>query len=262
MLKSLIVLDILNFLDELAPFKTAEDFDNVGLLVGDINEKVHNVMVTLDLTKEVLKEAKEKKTDLIITHHPIIFNPLKKILKDDLVFDILQSKISVISAHTNLDKAEYGVSFFLASSLGLLDILKVDSDMEFLRVGKLKEPLNSEEFILYVSAKLKSFVRATISSKKIEKVGVVSGSGYFALQYAIENGLDALVTGESKHEVFLTAKYKDFCFVDASHFKTENIFCLPICEILNRKFGSFGVSFFPSLQKSPFCVAYESQIWN
>lgn len=258
----MVVLDILNFLDELAPFKTAQDFDNVGLLIGDEKQQVKKVMVTLDLTREVLKGAKEKEADLVISHHPIIFNPLKRILKEDLVFDVLQSKISVISAHTNLDVAELGVSFFLANSLFLEEIEKPDEKMEFLRVGKLKKPMDSEEFIKYVSKRLGAFVRATKCEKKIEKVAVVSGSGYFALEFAIENGIDALVTGESKHDVFLKAKEKDFCFVDASHFKTENIFCLPLCEILNRKFYSNGVSFFPSSQKSPFCIAFGENIWD
>ncbi len=258
----MIVLDILKFLDDMAPVKTAQDFDNVGLLIGDEKQKVERVYITLDLTRDVLEKAKEEKIDLIITHHPIIFHPLKKVLKNDLVYDIIKSDISVISMHTNLDMAKRGVSFFLAKALNLLDIEILENTMEFARVGKLEEELDSKDFIKYVSKCLKGFVRGTTTKRKIKNVAVVSGSGYFALDTVISSNIDALVTGESKHDVFLTAKEKDFCFVDASHFKTEHIFCEPILNILNEKFGSFGVSFFVPVQKNPFCVAFGDEIWG
>ncbi len=256
------VLDILNFLDGMAPIKTAQDFDNVGLLIGDEKQKVEKVYITLDLTRDVLERAKEEKIDLIITHHPIIFHPLKKILKNDLVYDIIKSRISVISMHTNLDMAKRGVSFFLAKALNLLNIKILENTMDFARVGILEKELDSKDFIKYVSKCLKGFVRGTTTKRKIKNVAVVSGSGYFAIETAISSNIDALVTGESKHDVFLTAKEKDFCFVDASHFKTEHIFCEPILDILSEKFGSFGVSFFVPIQKNPFCVAFGDEIWD
>ena len=258
----MVVLDILNFLDKMASVKTAQDFDNVGLLIGDEKKKVKNVYITLDLTRDVLEKAKEEKIDLIITHHPIIFNPLKKILKDDLIYDVIKSDISVISMHTNLDIAEKGVSYFLAKALNLLDIKILENTMEFARVGKLENELDSKDFIKYVSKCLNGFVRGTITKRKVKNVAVVSGSGYFAIDVAISSNIDALVTGESKHDIFLKAKENDFCFVDASHFKTEHVFCEPILNILNEKFGSFGVRFFVPIQKIPFCVAFGDKIWD
>lgn len=258
----MIVLDILNFLDNMAPVKTAKDFDNVGLLIGDEKNQVKNVYITLDLTRDILEKAKKEKIDLIITHHPIIFHPLKKVLKNDLVYDIVESDISVISMHTNLDIAERGVSYFLAKALNLLDIKILENTMEFARVGRLEKELDSKDFIKYVSKCLKGFVRGTITKRKIKNVAVVSGSGYFAIDTVISEDIDALVTGESKHDIFLKAKENDFCFVDASHFKTEHIFCEPICDILNKEFGFFGVNFFVPIQKAPFCVAFGDELWG
>ena len=248
-------------MEEIAPFKEAEDFDNVGLLVGNQTAKVLNVVVSLDLTKNVLKKAKEKKAELIVTHHPVIFNPLKKVLKTDLIYELIDSKISVICAHTNLDKAEFGVSYLLAKELKLLDVEILKDTMNFGRVGNLKQPLSFLEFVKFVSNCLKTPVKAVKTSKKIKRVAVVSGSGYFALK-AAEKNADALVTGESKHNILLKAKEKDFCFVDASHFATENIFVKHLVLMLNKKFNSFGVNFFESFQQNPCCFVNGEQIWD
>ena len=231
------------------------------MLAGDCNCEVKNVVVSLDLTKDVLKKAKEKKAELIITHHPIIFSPLKKILKTDLIYEIVDSKISVICAHTNLDKAKLGVSYLLAKKLKLLNIEILKDTMNFGRVGDLEKPLGFLEFLQFVSCCLKTPVKAVKTSKKIKRIAVVSGSGYFALK-AAEKNADALVTGESKHDVLLKAFEDNFCFVDASHFATENVFVKPLVLMLNKKFNSFGVNFFESFQKSPCCFVNGDKIWD
>ncbi len=253
---------MLNFLNYVAPFRLAQDFDNVGLLVGDLNSKVKNCLVSLDVTRDVFKLAKEKYVDLIVSHHPIIFDGLKKILKEDLIYEVLQSKISIIAAHTNLDVADFGVSFWLAKTLELLDIKLLENTMGFGRIGCLKESLNSDEFVKYVSKKLKTPVRAVKSSKKIKNVAVVSGSGYFALKAAKESLADALVTGESKHDVLIKAFDENFCFVDASHFATENVFCSFLVDMLRKKFKDCGVNFFASNQENPCVYVFGDSVWG
>lgn len=96
------IVDIYNYIDSFAPFDTAMDFDNVGILVGDKNAEPTRAIVTLDVTDEVVAEAKEKSAQLIISHHPVIFNPLKRLSADSVVYKLAQSGISVISAHTTL----------------------------------------------------------------------------------------------------------------------------------------------------------------
>ena len=119
MSRELIIGDVYNFINSFAPFNTAEDFDNVGLLVGDKKATISKALVCLDCTEEVIAEAITIGANLIISHHPIIFSPLKKVLSDSIVYKLIQNSISVISAHTNLDIAPMGVADNLAEKMEL-----------------------------------------------------------------------------------------------------------------------------------------------
>ena len=121
-IKNIKVEDVYKFLDKIAPFDTAMGFDNCGLLVGDMKQSVKKVLLALDITVQVVKEAKRLGANLVISHHPIIFSPLKKIEFGSAVSMLIENKISAICAHTNLDMAgEYGVNACLAKALGLCD---------------------------------------------------------------------------------------------------------------------------------------------
>jgi len=113
-------------MEELAPSASAEKWDNVGLLLGDYNHLVKKIMVCLDVTRELVDEAVSLNIDLIIAHHPLIFEPIKSIRKNDyqgeLIHLLIKNNISVYCAHTNLDKAEYGTDYALALRLGLREI--------------------------------------------------------------------------------------------------------------------------------------------
>jgi len=114
---------VIKTLESFAPERYAQDWDNVGFQIGDINSKIEKIMVTLDITKEVLIEAVENNVDLIITHHPLIFNPIKKIVShnpvSNLIMDLITNKINVIVAHTNLDSSNIGVNMYLSKLLNL-----------------------------------------------------------------------------------------------------------------------------------------------
>jgi len=120
------VIDIAKLMEELAPTELAENWDNVGLLLGDYESLTKKIMVCLDVTRELVDEAVSNKVDLIIAHHPLIFEPLKNIRKNDyqgeLIHLLIKNNISVYCAHTNLDKAEYGTDYALATRLGLTEI--------------------------------------------------------------------------------------------------------------------------------------------
>jgi len=113
------VKDVYDCINEIAPFALAESWDNTGLLIGSPQGEVTRALVVLDITGSILEEAVSKGVNLIITHHPVIFSPLKSIREDSLVYRIIRSGISVISAHTNLDIAGGGVNDCLVSRLGL-----------------------------------------------------------------------------------------------------------------------------------------------
>ncbi len=252
----ILIGDVLKYFDEeIADVSLAEDFDNVGLLVGDENLKVENVMVSLDVTKNVVKMAKREKVNLIISHHPIIFNPIKRIDFNSLIYEIIKNDISIISMHTNFDRSSFGVSFCLAKALLLDDIEILKDSMEFGRVGNLKKPITFDYFLEYVSKKLNTPVKGVKTTRLIKRVAVVSGSGGFALNAAIKSKADALVTGDVKHNLLLEAFDKDFCVVDASHFATERVFCLPLVENLSKRFSNLGVKFIVASEEDP-CIYY------
>ena len=224
--------------------------------------KVKNVLVVLDVNKGALKVAKEKDVQLIISHHPVIFKPLKTVLKGSVIYSAITQGVSIISMHTNLDKASFGVSYALAESIGLTDIEVLDGTMGFGRIGSLHDYMESADFIKHVSSKLNTPVRAVQTSKKIKRVAVVSGSGYFALDAAISAEAEALVTGESKHNIFIEAYAKDFCFLDASHFATENVICSLLAKKLSCAFSNEEVRFLTLGEKPPCCYSIGDVLWG
>jgi len=120
------IRDIVNFFEEIAPSRLAEEWDNVGLLLGSMNMEVNKIMVSLDITEEVVNEAVEKKVDMIVSHHPLIFKGIKRICEDDargkLLYKLIRNNICVFCLHTNLDAAEEGTNDYLAGLLGLKDV--------------------------------------------------------------------------------------------------------------------------------------------
>ena len=230
------IKDILNFLNDIAPIESACDFDNVGLLVGDINNTVSSCVISLDCTQKTVDAAIENGAQLIITHHPVIFNPLKKVLKNDIVYRLIENGISVISMHTNLDIAENGVNTVLAKTLALINVVSVSDESGFsIKIGELNNTLSADDFANYVKAKLNSPLKYS-GENNVKRVAVCSGSGADFLFLAKENCADALVTSECKHHLFNQAVEKDMVLVDAGHFNTEDIIIEPLCEMLKKEF--------------------------
>lgn len=120
------ISDIIRYMEELAPANLAEDYDNVGLLIGNRGSKVNRILVCLDVSSKVVDEAVEKNVDLIVSHHPAIFKGIKRINEDDakgsIIYKLIKNNIGVYSAHTNLDVAHGGVNNYLSSLLGLTEI--------------------------------------------------------------------------------------------------------------------------------------------
>ena len=118
------IKDIAEAVEKIAPLKLAQGWDNVGLLIGDENRNVKNILLTIDITKEVVAEAKKLKTDLIVSYHPVIWDGLKKITTDGasgVVYDLIRSQIAVFSIHSALDSAVGGVNDGLAEIVGIVD---------------------------------------------------------------------------------------------------------------------------------------------
>ena len=154
------ILDILNYLSCLAPIETALDFDNVGLLVGDKGAEVNCCVIALDCTQKTIDTAIQNGAQLIVTHHPVIFNPLKKVIKGDIVYRLIENGISVISMHTNLDIAEKGVNQELLNVLELENPTFVNCEDGFVfPIAELKSTLSADGFAKYVKEKLNTSIR-------------------------------------------------------------------------------------------------------
>ena len=177
------VLQIYEAIDRLAPFSLSMDFDNTGILVGDRQKKVGRALLALDCTKEVLRQAKELGAQLIITHHPIIFHPIKRVNEDSLVYHLLRSDIAVISAHTNLDIAQGGVNDLLAKRIGLSDcrgLQPMDAQGTFFlgRIGSLPEGMEPQQFAQYLKQRLGApSVKFAAADRTVKTVALCGGAG-------------------------------------------------------------------------------------
>ena len=231
----MIVREIYDYLDLIAPFDTAEEWDNCGLTVGSFNKDVKKIYIALDVTSDALNDAIDFGADLVITHHPMIFNPVFQITEDSLVYKAVKSGMSFIASHTCLDKAEGGVNTCLANAVGIKNLKTSESD-EFLKFGEL-EPCSAEELARKIKSALGGAVSFTDSGKAIKTVALCSGSGGDLVAEAKRIGADAFLTGEAKHHEYLLSKELGISMLVAGHFETENIVCEYLYNSLKEKFG-------------------------
>ncbi len=215
--------DIYHWLDSIAPFETAEGFDNAGLLIGDREKPVSRIILTLDLSETVVQEAVAFGAELIITHHPIIFSPLRRINYQSpfgrMLLGLTGAGISVISAHTNWDKAPGGVGDTLANLLGLTSLQPLD---DYVRLGTLETPLTAAAFAQRVKDALGFAPRwYGDEGRLLRKVAVAGGSYGEGYEPALAAGADAFLTGEVKHHEILDAVAQGLIIFDGGHHATE-----------------------------------------
>ncbi len=228
------VRDVYNFIDSFAPFSTQAEWDNSGLLVGDEKKTVNKIIFALDVTSDVIEQAKKCGADLIITHHPVIFKPVSNVLNDSLIYKLIENGISIICAHTNYDKAIDGVNDILCKTINVKDYEKVDDT--FLNVATLDNTYTTDEFANYLKDRLNGAIRYNNAKKNINKLAVCSGSGSEYLELAFELGCDALLTGDASHHSFLDADEMGVALFAAGHYETEVIAIKPLLEKIEKEF--------------------------
>ncbi len=228
------VKDIVNSLNLDAPFNLAESWDNVGLLIGNPEQKVTSILIGLDPTNTLIDEALAIGANTLITHHPVIFKPLPSINTADpsgkLIEKALSNKISIISCHTNLDSATDGVSDILAKSLGLTELRPLlpnkndtSSSTGMGRVGIFTSPVPRDLFIDQVlkGLNMDSVQVAGEIPELIKTVAVCGGSGSDLAAAARTSGADAYLSAEIKHSTAIWATENNFCIIDGTHYGTE-----------------------------------------
>lgn len=226
------VKDILDILNRIAPFKLAEEWDNVGLLTGDPEREITSVLLGLDPTDALLDEAIADGTNTIITHHPLIFHPLHAITTTEptgrIVEKALTNRINMIACHTNLDSAQNGVSDVLAEALGLgkttaLVLEDPASGTGIGRIGNFPEYIERSVFLdrLFQILNVEGVQVAGQIPDKILRVAVCGGSGSDFAETAYRNGADVYISAEIKHSTARWAQECGFCIIDGTHYATE-----------------------------------------
>lgn len=249
------VREIFQELDQWAPFETQMDFDNAGFLVGRGEREVRKILVSLDITQAVVDEAAKWGADLIVSHHPVIFHPMKRLTDETptgrTVLALAERGVAAICAHTNLDAAQGGVNVCLAQALGLTDLEQlhqdgVDRNGQPYGVGRVglchQEGLSAGAYAAFVKEKLHAAgVRYADGGRPVRRVAVGGGSCGSMLADALAAGCDTFVTADVKYDQFLEAKALGITLMDAGHYATENVVCPRLVRYLALKFPEIPI---------------------
>ena len=248
----MIIKQITDVIERFAPLEWQESYDNAGLIVGRPDDEVHKALLAVDVTEEVLDEAEAEGCDLVITHHPIVFRALKRFNSADpverCVERAIRSRIALYACHTNLDSAPGGMSWRLASELGIgsLRVLAPSPDkgegVGFGVVGELPEPMATVEFMRRMQRVLGVRVvrHSDIASPEVRRVAVCTGAGASMIGDARRAGADIYVTADMKYNDFMTPD-KALTVADIGHFESEYCAIQILFDILSKNLITFAV---------------------
>ncbi len=229
------VKDFYGYLNSIAPFETQEDWDNSGMLVGDMDAEVKKVAVVLDITHEEIKKAKAIGADLIISHHPVIFNPIKSVTRSSVPYELVASSINALCCHTPLDIADGGTNDSLAKLLGI-EITRAEDPI--LRLGTV-EPTTAENLAGKIAKTLNTKVRYADAGRKIEKIAICTGAGCSLIEAAGE--IDAFITGDASHHNFLDCIQAGITLIAAGHYETEIVVVPVLVKKLQAQFPDIEI---------------------
>jgi len=244
------IKNVSDYIEKIAPLNQSEDFDNVGLLIGNEMTEVKGVLVTLDTLEETVDEAIRKNCNLIVSFHPIIFDGLKKIngnsYVEKVVLKAIQNNIAIYATHTALDNSNVGVSAKMCEVLGLKNynilIPKEDENIGMGMIGDLPEPMQEEDFLKFTKKTFKTNgIRFSSKiGKSVKKIAVLGGSGSFAISNAIQKKADVYISADFKYHDFFKAEGK-ILLIDVGHYESEQFTKNLLVEYLTKKFTSFAI---------------------
>ena len=226
------IREIIGALEHFAPLSLQDSYDNAGLQIGlTVEAESSGVLLCLDVTEDVLSEAKEKGCNLVVSHHPLLFHGLKKITGEDYVqrcvIDSIRNGINVYAAHTNLDNAPGGVNYQIAEKIGLTDVkpLRPKAEMEGAGsgvIGRLPEEMEREDFIVMIKERFDvgSVRFNSWSGERMSKVALCGGAGAFLIPDAIAQGADVYITGEIGYHRFFGMD-DAIQLMEIGHFESE-----------------------------------------
>ena len=255
------VNNVIKEMETLAPICLKEDFDNVGLMVGDRNKEVKKVLLALDCTLKVIEEAKDENVDLIITHHPLIFRKPSSITTDTLqgkkIIELIKNDISLYASRTNLDSVENGLNHTIVSILGFNDSIILeknnrDDSAGLGRLVSLDEEISLEELVSKIKGALNiSNLRVVKGKDKVSKIAIINGSGQDFIAKAVSKGADCIITGDTTYHFASDYKEMGINILDVGHFASEQVTFFNVMERLKEKFSD--VEFITSkVEEDPF----------
>ena len=244
------LIEIQNVLENWSPLRNAEEFDNVGLIVGESNSIINKAIITIDVTELIIDEAIDNNCDLIITFHPLMYKGNGTLKSeeyvDKIIIKALKNNINIYAIHTNLDNNPMGVSFQISEKLGLKNreiMIKKEDDKKIGMgmIGNLENGKTEKEFLDYLKKKMEisNLRHNNLLGKKIKKIGVLGGSGSFGIEEALNKNIDCYVTADLKYHDFFKPDDR-LLLVDIGHYESEKYTKGLILNYLNKKIPKFA----------------------
>ena len=245
------IKEITDLIERLAPLDLQESYDNAGLIVGRPNDEVHKALLAVDVPEAVLDEAEREGCDLVITHHPLVFHPLKRFNSEGYVQRCVERAIrhgiALYACHTNLDSAPEGMSWYLAKQLGIgeLEVLEPrpsNPATGFGVVGNLPEPRPLMEYLAEVKQRLSiGAVRHSLpATEQVRRVAVCTGAGASLMGEARKAGCDLYLTADLKYNDYMTPDGA-FTVADIGHFESEYCVIDILFEVISKNLITFAV---------------------
>jgi len=258
-----IIDDVARFLEDFAPLRLAEDWDNVGLLVGDRQRPANRIMTCLTITPASAREAIAERADLIVAHHPLPFTAQRRLTTDThdgrLLWDLIGAGVSIYSPHTAFDSAREGINQRLAEGLGLMEIAPLVPSVQAFaeragsashvpllgagRYGRLGEPITLAKLAERAKAflSIEQLQRVGAADQTIHRVAIACGSGGELLAAARQAGCECLLTGEARFHTCLESEAAGVALLLAGHYATERFGVERLAEVLASRFAEITV---------------------
>lgn len=239
------IKEIYSFLDKLSPFELQEKWDNSGLLIGNFEDEVKQVYISIDLDEQIVEQMEEN--SLVITHHPLIFKALRTINYDSysskLVKKLIQKNIALISMHTNIDKTH--LNKYVANEV--LDLQVIDSE-EFICYANVNDSFSN--FAKKISSKLGlEYLKYVKCNEEVKKVALVTGAGMSLIN---EVQADCFLTGDIKYHDAMEAKARGISLIDIRHYESEKYFSTLLEPLLSEYLKKNQLKAIILASKNPF----------
>lgn len=249
-------------IETFAPLHLQESYDNSGYICGNPEELITGILLAIDITEQVIDEAIEKNCNLIISHHPLIFKGIKKLIPTNYInrclIKAIKNNITIYAAHTNIDSVSNGVSMTMAEKLNLQNttvLCPKDEQGDGLGlIGELPQSVPALELLQTIKQQFKcqAIRHSSICKKEIKTVAVCGGSGAEFIELAINANADIYITGDIKHHDWFRAEDK-IIIADIGHYESEQYTKELFYSILTKKITNFAVHY-SQTDKSPVSV--------